>query len=62
MDNVLRETIRTEIKAILSDKESRNEAPNTQIEKFKKKLTRDRVGYFQELDKGLHQRLTCQRK
>ena len=41
MDNVLRETIRTEIKAILSDKESRNEAPNTQIEKFKKKLTRD---------------------
>ena len=41
MDNVLRETTRTEIKPILGDKESRNEAPKTQTEKCKKKLTRD---------------------
>ena len=27
MDNVLRETIRTEIKTILGDNESRNQAP-----------------------------------
>ena len=37
MDNVLRETIFTEIKAILGDKESRNETPKTQTEKYKKK-------------------------
>ena len=34
MDNVLREIIRTEIKAILGDKEPRNEAPKTQTEKI----------------------------
>ena len=37
MDNVLTERIRTEIKAILGDKESRNGAPKTQTEKCKKK-------------------------
>ena len=60
MDNVLRETIRTEIKAILGDKESRNETPKTQTEKCRKKLTGDSVDYFQELDQRLHQRLTTQ--
>ena len=37
MDDVLRETTHTEIKEILGDKESRNEAPKTQTEKCKKK-------------------------
>ena len=37
MDNVPRETIRTKIKAILGNNESRNKAPKTQIEKCKKK-------------------------
>ena len=37
MDNVLRQTICTEIKAILGDKESRNGAPKMQTEKCKKK-------------------------
>ena len=37
MDNVLRETIRSETKAILGDKESRNEAHKTQTENCKKK-------------------------
>ena len=38
MDKVLREIICTEIKAILGNKESRNEAPKTQTEKYKKKI------------------------
>ena len=41
MDKVLRETIRTEIKAILGDKESRNGAPNIQTENARRKMTRD---------------------
>ena len=41
MDNVLRETVHTEIKAILGDKESRNEAPKTQTEKCKKKNSQE---------------------
>ena len=44
MDNALRETIRTEIKAIMGDKEFRNEAPKTETEKCKKKTNKKLSG------------------
>ena len=49
MDNVLREIIRAEIKVILGDRESRNEAPILKTEKCKKK-TDKRLS-------GLHSRI-----
>ena len=49
MDNVLRETIRTEIKAILGDKESRNEAPKMQTEKCKKKTDKRLSGLLSRI-------------
>ena len=49
MDNVLRETIRTEIKAILGDKESRNEAPKMKTEKCKKKTDKRLSGLLSRI-------------
>ena len=49
MDNVVRETIRTEIKATLSDKGSRNEVANMQIEKFKKKTDKRLSGLLSRI-------------
>ena len=60
MDNVLRETIATEIKTTVGKKESKNEASKTETKKYKEKLTRDWVGYFQGLDQRLHQILITQ--
>ena len=41
MDNVLTETTRTEIKAILGDKESRNGHPTFKLRNARRKMTRD---------------------
>ena len=49
MDKVLRETIRTEIKAILGDKESRNEAPKTQTDNCKKKTDKRLSGLLSRI-------------
>ena len=34
--------------------------PKRKLRNARRKLTRDGVGYFQELDQGLHQKLTSQ--
>ena len=49
MDNVLRQTICTEIKAILDDKESRNGAPKMQTEKCKKKTEKRLSGLLSRI-------------
>ena len=46
MANVFRETICTEIKAPLGDKECRNGTPETHTEKFKKKTDKRLTGLF----------------
>ena len=58
MDNVLRETIRTEIKEILGDEESRNEASKTQTGKCKKKTDKRVSGLLSRIKSKTHQRLT----
>ena len=49
MNNVLGETIRPEIKAILGDKESRNEAPKTETKKCKKKTDKRLSGLLSRI-------------
>ena len=62
MDNVLRETIRTEIKAILVDKESRNEVPKTQTEKCKKKTDKRLSGLLSRIRSETSSKINLSRK
>ena len=62
MDKVLRETIRTEIKAILGAKESRNEAPKTQTEKCKKKTHRRLSGLLSRIRSETPSKINLSRK
>ena len=62
MDNVLREIICTEIKAILGDKEPRNEAPKTQTEKCKKKTDKRLSGLLSRIRLETPSKITLSRK
>ena len=62
MDNALRETIRTEIKAILGDKEFRNEAPKTETEKCKKKTNKKLSGLLRRITSETPSKINLSRK
>ena len=62
MNNVLGETIRPEIKAILGDKESRNEAPKTQTEKCKKKTHKKLSGLLSKIRSETPSKINSSRK
>ena len=49
MDNILRETVRTEIKAIPGNEESRNKAPKMQTGKCKKKTDKRLSGLLSRI-------------
>ena len=62
MDNVLRETICTEINAILGDKESRNEAPKTQTKKWMKKTHKRLSGLLSRIRSETPSKINSTRK
>ena len=62
MDNVLRETIRSETKAILGDKESRNEAHKTQTENCKKKSGKRLSGLLSRIRSETPSKINSSRK
>ena len=62
MDNVLRETIRSETKAILGDKESRNEAHKTQTENCKKKSDKRLSGLLSRIRSETPSKINSSRK
>ena len=62
MDNVPRKTIRTEIKPILGNNESRNEAPKAQTEKCKKKADQRLSGLLSRIRTDTPSKINHSRK